>query len=106
MSWVVLIIAGMLEIVWAVGLRYTEGFTRPLPSIATVAAMAASLYLLSVAMRTLPTGLAYAVWVGIGLVGATIVSVAIQHEVLTAARIISLALIILGLIGLKWSSGV
>lgn len=103
MSWLILIFAGLLEVVWAVGLKYTEGFTRPVPTIATVAAMVASLYLLGVAMRSLPLGVAYAVWVGIGILGAVILDVAIVQEPLSMPKAISLLLIIAGIVGLKWS---
>jgi len=103
MNWLILIFAGLLEVGWAVGLKYTEGFTKPVPSIATVAAMAVSLYLLSVAMRTLPMGVAYAVWVGIGMTGAAIYGVVFFQEPQSTLKVISLLFIVAGIIGLKWS---
>ncbi len=103
MNWLILIFAGLLEVGWAVGLKYTEGFTKPIPTALTVAAMVASLYLLSVAMRTLPLGVAYAVWVGIGMIGAVILGVVIFQESITMLKVLSLALIVAGIVGLKWS---
>lgn len=103
MSWLILFCAGLLEVVWAVGLKYTEGFTKPLASGITVAAMIGSFYLLGMAMRTLPLGTAYAVWVGIGIVGAAIAGIFMLNESLSPMRIISLLLIIAGIVGLKLS---
>ncbi len=103
MSWLILICAGLLEVVWAMGLKYTEGFTKPLPSLLTVAAMAASVYLLSIAMRSLPLGVAYTVWVGIGMVGAVIVGVLLFQESLSLMKGLSLLLLVTGIIGLKCS---
>ena len=105
MNWLILIVAGLLEVVWAVGLKFTEGLTKPIPSLVTVAAMAASLYLLSIAMRSLPLGTAYAIWVGIGMVGAVVLGVVIFQESLSVVKVVSLLLLIVGMIGLKWSSG-
>ncbi|AOS97569.1 Quaternary ammonium compound-resistance protein SugE [Microbulbifer aggregans] len=105
MNWLILIFAGLLEVVWAVGLKFTEGFTRPIPSLVTVAAMAASLYLLSIAMRSLPLGTAYAIWVGIGMVGAVVVGVVMFHESLSVIRVVSLLFLVIGIMGLKFSSG-
>lgn len=105
MNWLILIFAGLLEVVWAVGLKFTEGFTRPIPSLVTVAAMAASLYLLSIAMRSLPLGTAYAIWVGIGMVGAVVVGVVMFHESLSVIRVVSLLFLVTGIVGLKFSSG-
>jgi quaternary ammonium compound-resistance protein SugE len=101
MAWVYLIVAGLLETVWAVSLKRTEGFTRPGPSYFTLAAMAASFYLLSLALRTLPTGTGYAVWVGIGAAGTALVGIFFLGEPRSALRLISLALIVLGVIGLR-----
>jgi len=104
MNWVILIIAGVLEVIWAIGLKYTEGFTRLWPSVVTISAMAASLLLLSIAMRTLPVGTAYAVWVGIGAVGAATFGILLLGEPANMARIFSIALILAGVIGLKVTS--
>lgn len=104
MNWLILIFAGLLEVVWAVGLKYTEGFSKPIPSIITIAAMLASVYFLSVAMRSLPLSIAYAVWVGIGMVGAVIFGVLVFKEPLTLFKLMSLLLITTGIIGLKLSS--
>lgn len=104
MNWLILIFAGLLEVGWAVGLKYTVGFTKPAPSIATVAAMAASFYCLSIAMRSLPLSVAYTVWVGIGMVGAVIFGVVFFKEPLSVFKVVSLLLIITGILGLKLSS--
>lgn len=104
MNWFLLVLAGLLEVVWAVGLKYTEGFTRPGPSALTLAAMAGSFYLLSLAMRTLPLGTAYGVWVGIGAVGAAMAGMLLFREPTTALRIVSLLLVVAGIVGLKLSS--
>jgi quaternary ammonium compound-resistance protein SugE len=104
MSWTILLIAGLLEVVWAVGLKYTHGFSRLTPSIITVTAMIVSIVLLSWAMKTLPTGTAYAVWTGIGAVGAAITGMVLLGESTSPARILSLALIVAGIIGLKLST--
>ncbi|MCC6586422.1 MAG: quaternary ammonium compound efflux SMR transporter SugE [Bryobacterales bacterium] len=101
MAWMVLLIAGILEVGWAVGLKYTEGFTRLWPSVATVSAMAASLALLGVAVRTLPLGTAYAVWTGIGTVGTVIVGIYLFGEPATAVRLFCVFLILSGIVGLK-----
>ena len=105
MSWVFLILAGAFECGWAVGLKYTDGFTRLLPVIPTVAAMAASFGLLTLALRTLPVGTAYAVWTGIGATGTAILGIVLFKEPATALRIGSLGLVIVGLIGLKAAGG-
>jgi len=105
MSWLFLLVAGLLEIVWAVGLKFTAGFTRLLPSVVTVAAMIASLGLLGLAMRNLPVGTAYAVWTGVGAVGTAIVGIVWLGEPAALGRVLSLCLIVAGLIGLKLSSG-
>jgi len=104
MSWIILLIAGLLEVVWAVGLKYTHGFSRLTPSIITVTAMIVSIVLLSWAMKTLPTGTAYAVWTGIGAVGAAITGMVLLGESTSPARILILALIVAGIIGLKLST--
>ncbi len=101
MAWFLLIVAGLLETVWAIGLKYTEGFTRLWPTVATLAAMAVSMTMLGIAVKTLPVGTAYAVWVGIGAVGTVILGIALLGEPVNAARIISVALIVAGIIGLK-----
>ncbi len=105
MSWTILFVAGLFEVVWAVGLKYTEGFTRLWPSVGTLAAMALSFYLLAVAMRSLPLGTAYAVWVGIGAIGTAILGIVLFNEPASAGRLVSLGLILAGIIGLKLASG-
>ncbi|MDU6924556.1 quaternary ammonium compound efflux SMR transporter SugE [Franconibacter helveticus] len=104
MSWIILFIAGLLEVVWAVGLKYTHGFTRLAPSLITVTSMIISIVMLSFAMKTLPTGTAYAVWTGIGAVGAAIAGIVLLGESASLARIASLALIVVGIVGLKFST--
>ncbi|MDX7992948.1 quaternary ammonium compound efflux SMR transporter SugE [Xenorhabdus littoralis] len=104
MSWLILIIAGLLEVVWAVGLKYTHGFSRLIPSLITISAMAVSVGLLAYAMKTLPTGTAYAVWTGIGAVGTAIFGIMVLGESANFARVLSLGLIVLGIIGLKLAS--
>jgi quaternary ammonium compound-resistance protein SugE len=104
MPWVILVFAGLFEIGWAIGLKYTEGFTRLWPSVWTVAAMIVSLALLGLAMKSLPVGTSYAVWVGVGAVGTAILGIVLLGEPATAGRIASLALIVAGIVGLKLSS--
>ena len=104
MSWIVLLIAGLLEVVWAIGLKYTHGFTGRTPIIITIAAMIVSIAMLSWAMRTLPVGTAYAVWTGIGAVGAAITGILLLGESASPARLLSLGLIVAGIIGLKLST--
>lgn len=104
MSWLILFIAGLLEVVWAVGLKYTHGFSRLVPSVITIVAMIASMALLSWAMKSLPVGTAYAVWTGIGAVGAAITGILLLGESASPMRIASLALIVMGIIGLKVSA--
>ncbi|MHA6674063.1 quaternary ammonium compound efflux SMR transporter SugE [Enterobacter mori] len=104
MSWIILFIAGLLEVVWAIGLKYTHCFTRLTPSVITVTAMIVSIVMLSWAMRTLPVGTAYAVWTGIGAVGAAITGILLLGESASLARIASLALIVAGIVGLKLST--
>lgn len=101
MAWVVLFIAGLLEVVWAVGLKYTQGFTRLWPSVGTLGAMAASFLLLSKALRTIPVGTGYAVWTGIGAVGTVIVGMTILGEPRDVGRLVCVLLIIAGIVGLK-----
>ena len=103
-AWLLLVVAGLLEVGWAIGLKYTEGFTRPLPTAATVAAMVASVGLLGVAMKTLPVGTAYAVWVGVGAVGTAALGMVLFQEPATVGRLVSLALILAGIVGLKLAS--
>ena len=102
MAWVVLFVAGLFEIGWAVGLKYTMGFTRLWPTVGTAAALTLSMGLLGVALRTLPLGTAYAVWTGIGTVGTAVLGVLLFREPATAARLICIALIVGGIVGLKW----
>ncbi len=104
MSWFLLLLAGALEVCWAVGLKYTHGFTRPLPSLLVAGSVAASLFLLALAVRTLPIGTAYAVWVGIGAVGAALAGILLHGEPITPARALFLGLLLLSLIGLKLSA--
>jgi len=101
MHWTFLFIAALLEIVWATGLKYTEGFTRLWPSIGVGTAMAASMFLLALAARGLPIGTAYAVWTGIGAAGTAILGIILFHESASAARLVCLALIVTGVVGLK-----
>ena len=101
MAWVILILAGLFETGWAIGLKYTEGFTRLWPTVWTVAAMMISLWLLGIAMRTLPVGTAYTIWVGVGAVGTVVLGIVLFEEPAHAARLISVGVIIAGLIGLK-----
>lgn len=101
MAWVVLFIAGLLEIGWAIGLKYTQGFTQFWPSVATIGAMALSFLLLSQALKTIPVGTGYAVWTGIGAVGTVILGMAFLGESRDIGRILCLLLIVFGIIGLK-----
>lgn len=101
MNWVLLIVAGLLEVGWAVGLKYTEGFTKPLPTVATIAAIAGSLGLLGVAVRDLPIGTAYAVWTGIGTLGTFLIGVVLMGDSASPLRLLSGLLIVLGIAGLK-----
>jgi quaternary ammonium compound-resistance protein SugE len=101
MAWFILIVAAAFEIAWAVGLKYTEGFTRLWPTLATVIAMVASLWLLGVAVRTLPLGTAYAIWTGIGTVGTALLGMALFSESTDAIRLVCIGLIVAGIVGLK-----
>ncbi len=105
MSWIILFFAGLFEVGWAIGLKYTDGFTRPLPTVLTVAAMVVSLGLLGLAMKELPLGTAYAIWTGVGAVGTVIAGIILFGESMALIRLASVALIICGLIGLKMSHG-
>lgn len=101
MPWILLVLAGLFEVGWAIGLKYTEGFTKLWPSLGTTAAMIVSLGLLGLAMKSLPVGTAYAIWVGVGAVGTVILGIVLFNEPVNALRIGSIVLIIAGLIGLK-----
>ncbi|MCX7144733.1 MAG: quaternary ammonium compound efflux SMR transporter SugE [Sulfuritalea sp.] len=100
-AWAVLLVAGVCEIAWAIGLKYTEGFTRLVPSAWTLAAMGASVILLAWALKTLPVGTAYAVWTGIGAVGTALLGMALSNESREVARLVSIGLIVAGILGLK-----
>ncbi len=101
MAWILLLVAGLFEVGWAIGLKYTEGFTRFWPSAFTLAAMTASVVLLGVAMKSLPVGTSYAVWVGVGAVGTALLGIVLFGESASAGRLVSLGLIVAGIIGLK-----
>src|SRR5690606_28760259 len=104
MAWICLVLAGLLEVVWAVGLKYSEGFTRPLPGVATAVAMAGSFWLLATALKTIPLGTGYAVWVGIGAVGTALVGMLLFREPAGVARLLCIGLIVAGIAGLKLTS--
>ncbi|WP_053145979.1 quaternary ammonium compound efflux SMR transporter SugE [Pseudomonas sp. P97.38] len=104
MSWIILFFAGLAEVGWAVGLKYTDGFSRPLPTALTIAAMVISLGLLGLAMKELPLGTAYAIWTGVGAVGTVIAGIILFGESMALVRLASVALIVAGLIGLKLSA--
>jgi len=101
MAWVILFVAGLFEVGWAIGLKYTEGFSRLWPTIWTALAMITCLWLLGIAMKSLPVGTAYSVWVGVGAVGTVILGIVLLEEPANAARLVSVALIVAGIIGLK-----
>lgn len=101
MAWLILIVAGLFEVGWAIGLKYTDGFTRLWPSVLTLLAIAISMGLLGIAMKSLPTGTAYSVWVGIGAVGTVALGIVLFGEPANAARLVSVAFIVAGIIGLK-----
>lgn len=101
MAWVYLTVAGLLEIVWAIGLKYTEGFSRLGPTAITVAAMVASIVLLGIALRDLPVGTGYAIWTGIGTIGTAVLGILLFQEPATALRLASIGLIVAGIVGLK-----
>ncbi|HLR12865.1 MAG TPA: multidrug efflux SMR transporter [Burkholderiaceae bacterium] len=104
MPWVYLLVAGVLEIVWAYAMKQSDGFSRLIPSVITISAMVVSFWLLAVAMRTIPLGTAYTIWTGIGAVGAFVVGIAVMAEPVTAARITAAILIVSGLVLMKLSS--
>lgn len=104
MTWFILIIAGLFEVAWAIGLKYSNGFTRPVPSALTIVAIGISMGLLAFAMRTLPAGTAYAVWTGIGAVGTVILGIILFNEPAGFARLLCLSMIIAGILGLKFVS--
>jgi len=106
MAWGALVLAGIFEIAWAIGLKCTDGFTRLWPTVGTVAAMAISLGLLGIAVKTIPVGTAYAVWVGVGAVGTAILGIILLGEAANAGRLVSLGLVVLGIIGLKLTTPV
>lgn len=101
MAWIVLVVAGIFEVVWAIGLKYTQGFTRTWPSVVTIAAMIVSVVLLEIAMRTVPVGTAYAVWTGIGAFGTVALGIVLFGEPATLPRLACIALIVAGIVGLK-----
>jgi quaternary ammonium compound-resistance protein SugE len=102
MAWLWLLLAGVLEVVWAIGLKYTDGFTRLVPSVVTITAMIASVWLLAIAVRSIPIGTGYAVWTGIGAVGVAILGMVLFDEPRTLLRILSILLIVAGIAGLKY----
>lgn len=105
-AWLLLLLAGLLEVGWAIGLKYTEGFTRLVPSALTLAAMTGSVLLLGVAMKTLPVGTSYAVWVGVGAVGTAILGMVLFGEPANTGRLVSLGFIVAGIVGLKLTTAV
>lgn len=106
MAWILLVLAGLFEIGWAIGLKYTDGFTKLWPTVGTVLAIVISLGLLGVAMKSLPVGTAYAIWVGVGAVGTAILGIVLLGEAVNAGRLISLGLIVAGIVGLKLATPV
>ncbi|MEN9783284.1 MAG: hypothetical protein RJA24_627 [Pseudomonadota bacterium] len=104
-AWLLLLAAGLLEVVWAIGLKYTEGFSRITPSVITIAAMIGSVWLLAIALKSIPVGTGYAVWTGIGAVGTAILGIVLFNEAATAARLACIGLIVAGIFGLKLVSG-
>jgi quaternary ammonium compound-resistance protein SugE len=105
MEWVYLLIAGLLEVGWAVGLKYTDGFTRFWPTVLTVVGMVASVFFLALAVRTIPLGTGYAIWTGIGAVGTVLLGIALFGESAAGPRLVFIAIILLGIVGLKMTSG-
>ncbi len=105
MAWLILFIAGLFECAWAVGLKYSEGFARPVPSVLTIAAMLVSFWLLSIAMKTVPVGTAYAVWTGIGAAGVALAGMLLFNEPRDLARLLCIVLIIAGVAGLRFLPG-
>jgi quaternary ammonium compound-resistance protein SugE len=104
MAWVLLLVAGLFEVAWAIGLKYTQGFTRLVPTLLTLASMVASVGLLGLALKQLPVGTAYAVWTGVGAVGTAILGVVLLGEPATLARMACIGLIVAGIIGLKFAA--
>ncbi len=104
MNWIILVIAGLFEVGWALGLKYTEGFSKLWPSVFTVLAIIISLSLLGLAMRTLPVGTAYAIWTGIGMVGTVIAGIILMGDPVSVFRVLSISLILIGIVGLKIST--
>ena len=104
MNWLILVIAGLFEVVWAVGLKYTHGFTRLWPSVGTAMAMAVSVVLLAIALKALPVGTGYAIWVGIGAIGTAIAGILLFGESVSTLKIVSIVLLVAGMAGLKLSS--
>ncbi|MBV8158837.1 MAG: quaternary ammonium compound efflux SMR transporter SugE [Dyella sp.] len=105
MPWIYLALAGLFEVVWAIGLKYTEGFSRLWPSVITVSAMTASIILLAMAVKTLPIGTAYAIWTGIGAVGAVLLGIVLFGDSASPLRLACVGLVVLGMVGLKLTSG-
>ncbi|MFF4410583.1 DMT family transporter [Streptomyces sp. NPDC001262] len=105
MAWVLLVVAGLLEVGWSIGMKYTEGFTRLWPSVFTVAGIAASMLLLAQAARSLPIGTAYGVWVGIGATGAAVLGMAVLGEPVSVGRVFFIVLLLVAIVGLKATSG-
>ena len=101
MDWIILVLAGLFEVGWAIGLKYTEGFTSLWPTVWTILAMLVSLWLLGIAMKSLPIGTAYSVWVGVGAAGTVILGIALFNEPVNAFRLVSVGLIIAGIVGLR-----
>ncbi|UJR86272.1 quaternary ammonium compound efflux SMR transporter SugE [Sandaracinus amylolyticus] len=106
MAWALLVVAGLLEVCWAIGLKYTDGFTRPLPSVLTASAIVASMYLLARAARDIPIGTAYGVWVGIGALGAAVLGIVLFREPVSAARVVCLVMLVGAIVGLKLTAPV
>ncbi|HGE6106031.1 TPA: multidrug efflux SMR transporter [Vibrio cholerae] len=104
MAWLILFLAGICEIAWAIGLKYSEGFSKPLASVATLSALVISFVLLGIALRTLPLGVAYGIWVGIGGVGTAVMGILLFGEAVSLFKLMSLALIVIGIAGLKLAS--
>ncbi|ENM3906317.1 multidrug efflux SMR transporter [Vibrio cholerae] len=104
MAWLILFLAGICEIAWAIGLKYSEGFSKPLASVATLSALVISFVLLGIALRTLPLGVAYGIWVGIGAVGTAVMGILLFGEAVNLFKLMSLALIVIGIAGLKLAS--
>ncbi|EOW9110225.1 multidrug efflux SMR transporter [Vibrio cholerae] len=104
MAWLILFLAGICEIAWAIGLKYSEGFSKPLASVATLSALVISFVLLGIALRTLPLGVAYGIWVGIGAVGTAVMGMLLFGEAVSLFKLMSLALIVIGIAGLKLAS--